>query len=329
MPRTEGAPTFAIGRCPGCGRRVRLRIGRRFRCGHPRCRRVFSLEEACPTPSHFGLSSDDANRFSARIGIPSWLRFSFFLLLAIPCAAICSAKGESVALCIAVGTLASLPGAVLLTKCLEQPVRSVRERWRRQEKLYPNFLQWASALAAYQTFCKAVAAEEQRRIEEQRRKEEEGRCKSEAQRRKREEAERIALAEERRKREEERRKREEAKRKQVEWWKKLDGWKFEKEIAQLLKRKGFQVSRTGKPGDSGVDLVLMLSGRKIVVQCKAHKTRIAPGTVRDLYGTLTAERAEHAWLISTQGFTPGARKFARGKPIRLMTIEDVLFGTLE
>ena len=113
----------------------------------------------------------------------------------------------------------------------------------------------------------------------------------------------------------------------VAWWKGLDGKRFERELTEPFKRMGFEVRWTGRHGaDEGIDITLKANGKRILVQCKAHKEYIGPGRVRDLYGTLMHQKADEAWLITTSGFYSGASSFARGKPIRLLTIEDVLEG---
>jgi len=113
-------------------------------------------------------------------------------------------------------------------------------------------------------------------------------------------------------------------RKQVQWWKTLNGIQFERELLTLLKKKGYDIIHTGKSGDAGVDFILKIDEKKIIVQCKAHKSFINQGTVRDLYGTLIHQKADEAWLITTSGYYKGAQSFAVGKPIKLMTIHQVL-----
>jgi hypothetical protein len=108
------------------------------------------------------------------------------------------------------------------------------------------------------------------------------------------------------------------------WWKRLDGTMFEKELAGLFQARGYEVQRTGRAGDKGVDLRFHAVGRTIVVQCKAHKSRVSPAAVRDLYGTLQHHGADEAWLVTATGFTPGAKRFAVGKRLRLLTIRQIL-----
>jgi hypothetical protein len=121
-------------------------------------------------------------------------------------------------------------------------------------------------------------------------------------------------------------KKEEDLRRKESWWKSLTGRECERELVQHYRKRGYQVDWTGGPGDEGVDFVIRKGGRKIVVQVKAHKNQISPGVVRDLYGSLLHHRADEAWLISISGFKHSARSFAQGKPIRLMTIRQVLEG---
>lgn len=108
------------------------------------------------------------------------------------------------------------------------------------------------------------------------------------------------------------------------WWQTLDGRRFEIELATVLARLGYGVTRTGGAGDGGVDLVLSRAGREVLVQCKAHKNLIGPGPVRDLYGTMTHRHADEAWLVTASGFSRAAKEFAQGKGIRLLRIRELL-----
>jgi len=111
----------------------------------------------------------------------------------------------------------------------------------------------------------------------------------------------------------------------AEWWHGIDGRRFELEVAKILMSKNYNVKHTGSPfGDKGIDMVLSINDRKIIVQCKAFKSYVSAGIVRELYGTLIHENADEAWLIVTQGFYKGAKDFAHNKPIRLMTIRDLI-----
>jgi HJR/Mrr/RecB family endonuclease len=108
-------------------------------------------------------------------------------------------------------------------------------------------------------------------------------------------------------------------------WTHIDGREFEIEVVTILFSKGYDVEHTGgsRMGDEGIDFVVRLNGKRIIGQCKAHKSYLSAGFVRELYGTLLHEKADEAWLVCTTGFYSGAKSFAYGKPIRLLTIESV------
>ena len=113
-------------------------------------------------------------------------------------------------------------------------------------------------------------------------------------------------------------------REKVTWWKSLDGRGFEKEITSLLKKLGYDAHLTPYSADGGIDILIRDGAKKIIVQCKAHSNFISPGVVRELYGTMIHEKADEAWVVTTSGFYSGARAFARGKSIKLITIQELL-----
>ena len=112
----------------------------------------------------------------------------------------------------------------------------------------------------------------------------------------------------------------------LQWWGNLKGREFEQELAKLYRRGGYSVQLNKGTKDGGVDLVLKRDGKSFLVQCKGHANAVGPGPVRDLYGTFVHQGGTEAWLISTSGFTKAARAFAEKKPIRLITILELLEG---
>jgi hypothetical protein len=111
---------------------------------------------------------------------------------------------------------------------------------------------------------------------------------------------------------------------QGQFWRSLTGRQFEHEIAQLFSQIGHQVHVTPASGDEGIDVVLEKDGRKIIVQCKAHQNPVGPSVVRELYGAMMHANANEAILVALGGFTQGVVGFVKGKPIRLMSLPDIL-----
>ena len=113
----------------------------------------------------------------------------------------------------------------------------------------------------------------------------------------------------------------------VDWWKGLNGKQFETELADLFSQRGCEVKLTPHSGDGGVDIRVTYGKKGVIVQCKAQARRVSSAVVRDLYGTMMHEKADEAWLVTTTGFSASACDFARGKPIRLITIDEIISKT--
>lgn len=97
----------------------------------------------------------------------------------------------------------------------------------------------------------------------------------------------------------------------------LSGIEFENLCQALLQKLGFKVETTKQSGDGGIDLVAynyqaFLSG-KYIVQCKRYSGGVGEPIVRDLYGVVTAERANKGILMTTGYFSMSAIKFASDK----------------
>ncbi len=98
-------------------------------------------------------------------------------------------------------------------------------------------------------------------------------------------------------------------------------WKdFEFLIAEAYRRQGYAVDFSlGKGADGGVDLVLRKAGRTSLVQCKQWKVfSVGAPVVREMFGIMTAERADESIIVTSGRFTGEAESFAQGKPIRLV-----------
>ncbi len=95
---------------------------------------------------------------------------------------------------------------------------------------------------------------------------------------------------------------------------------FEELVAEAFRRDGYRVVENDQPGpDGGVDIRLHKDGVRHLVQCKNWRSRrVGVRVVREVYGVLTAENAQQAFVVCSGDFTPDARRFAAGKPIRLV-----------
>ena len=110
----------------------------------------------------------------------------------------------------------------------------------------------------------------------------------------------------------------------LDYWMSLDGHQFENAVASVYRSNGYNAKVSKHGGDGGVDIVLEKDGRRIAVQCKAHKAQIGPSVARDLYGTMAHFGFSEGIIVSRSGFTAGVYDFVVGKPIFLKTLNDML-----
>src|SRR5256886_3069699 len=99
------------------------------------------------------------------------------------------------------------------------------------------------------------------------------------------------------------------------------GWPdFELLVGEVYRQQGYSVSeRGGRQADGGVDLELVRSSERVIVQCKHWLNRQVPvQRVRELLGVVTAEGADRGILVATSGFTRDALEFAAGKPLQVI-----------
>ncbi|HTL73264.1 MAG TPA: restriction endonuclease [bacterium] len=98
-------------------------------------------------------------------------------------------------------------------------------------------------------------------------------------------------------------------------------WKdFEFLVAEAFRRQGFQTEYSlGRGADGGIDITLRKDGHKSVVQCKQWKIfSVGAPVIREMFGLMTAEKADEAIIVTTGNFTRDAQEFAAGKPIQLI-----------
>ena len=114
------------------------------------------------------------------------------------------------------------------------------------------------------------------------------------------------------------------------------GTRYEHLCASSLSRLSFSVTRTGGRSDAGIDLLgtwklpTLPYPLRVLVQCKAHKAKILPETVRELEGV--AAGAPEGWrndrtigvLCAKRPATKGVREAVKrsGTPIVWIMIED-------
>lgn len=104
----------------------------------------------------------------------------------------------------------------------------------------------------------------------------------------------------------------------------LSPYDLEKFAAQVYSKMGYRVTHTGRSGDHGIDVKLINpKGQIEVVQCKQWNKPVGEPEVRNLAGSMVAEKAIRGFLWAPKGFTTGAQRWAKGKPIVLADEREI------
>jgi restriction system protein len=101
---------------------------------------------------------------------------------------------------------------------------------------------------------------------------------------------------------------------------------FEMLVGEAFRRQGYAVEETGLGGaDGGVDLILRKAGRTELVQCKQwRREQISVSVVREMWGLAHHHRADAVKIVCVGEFTRDAVGFAEGKPIELISGEQLV-----
>jgi restriction system protein len=104
---------------------------------------------------------------------------------------------------------------------------------------------------------------------------------------------------------------------------------FESLITNLFEKMGLKTKLTQPSRDGGVDCVAFddrpILGGKVVIQAKRYKNTVGVSSIRDLYGTVHNEGASKGILVTTSGYGKAAFEFANGKPLELISGENLLY----
>ena len=90
---------------------------------------------------------------------------------------------------------------------------------------------------------------------------------------------------------------------------------FEKLVAELLSRQGYEIQLTPKTRDGGRDVIARMESafgpHLYLVECKRYSRDRPVGVslIRALYGVVEAERATSGLVVTTSSFSTGALRF--------------------
>ncbi len=105
----------------------------------------------------------------------------------------------------------------------------------------------------------------------------------------------------------------------------LDGFAFERYLAQLLRSRGYKVLVTPESGDFGADLVVTdVHGERAVVQAKRYTGAVGIKAVQEVVGSKAHYKATQAFCITNSTFTPAAQTLAKSNGVALLSRRDLI-----
>lgn len=107
-------------------------------------------------------------------------------------------------------------------------------------------------------------------------------------------------------------------------WHALSWREFERDVAELFRRTGFDVVHTGRAGDGGIDIRATNAGVTLLIQCKKYSKAVGPAIVRELVGAAASEKQARPVLVSAVGFTAAATVAAGASGVILLDVSDLV-----
>ncbi len=100
---------------------------------------------------------------------------------------------------------------------------------------------------------------------------------------------------------------------------KMTGEKFEAFLADMFRRKGYNVQQTPKSRDYGVDLIVERGGERFAVQCKRRspESRQGPAAIQEVYSGKVFYGCEGALVVINAYFSEQAKEMAAKLKVEL------------
>jgi restriction endonuclease Mrr len=108
----------------------------------------------------------------------------------------------------------------------------------------------------------------------------------------------------------------------------LDPKEFEKLVASVYEKEGYDVRVTGRSHDGGIDVEAERSSGggldRVIIQCKRQKENVGRPILQHLWGVLSSDpQITRCDLVTSADFSAEARAFAKGKRITLVNGKEL------
>lgn len=99
----------------------------------------------------------------------------------------------------------------------------------------------------------------------------------------------------------------------------MDGYQFERCMADIYKRLGYSVHHTPLSGDQGADLIITSKeGVRSAVQCKCYSNKVSNKAVQEVVASKAIHRCTSGIVVTNNYYTDSAKQLARANGIVLV-----------
>lgn len=98
----------------------------------------------------------------------------------------------------------------------------------------------------------------------------------------------------------------------------MNGYEFEKFLAQIFQTAGYDVEATKLSGDQGADLFVSKFGKKMVIQAKNYSGTVGNSAVQEAISAKSFYGCDDAMVVTNSYFTRSATELANAASVRLI-----------
>ncbi|MDH0683423.1 restriction endonuclease [Achromobacter animicus] len=98
----------------------------------------------------------------------------------------------------------------------------------------------------------------------------------------------------------------------------MNGYDFEKFLAEIFQMSGYDVEETRLSGDQGADLLVSRFGKKIVIQAKNYSGTVGNAAVQEAISAKSFYGCDEAMVVTNSSFTRAAIELAEVASVRLI-----------
>lgn len=106
-----------------------------------------------------------------------------------------------------------------------------------------------------------------------------------------------------------------------DYWRSLTGIQFENELAALYRKMGYEARTTRHTADGGVDIIVKEGDETLVVQCKAHQSKVSIRTARELAQSMRDFGAARGVIACIAGVTGPTADYIKDKKLKIEVLD--------